>query len=299
MNRGALLALAVLALAPGCRRRATDRTRDAASAVDAAPPWIAPVAVLDNVEIKLAGAADGAVVSRELGRQLARCLIESGDDVVALDRQVEPSRRAVHARLEVELSAEATADRAGAPHIVVAFAARLPWLDDDTLPIPNVQLVGESSILDGRADVAVLAVTEQLRGEVCRVLAAELDRLSADDLRPGLADADPDTVAWTLAVVAARRPPAILDAVIALLDRPPPVGDAAITALVALRDPRAVTALTDRIDLADRTRLTTLIEATIAIGGADAEDFLRVLTAHSDPTIARHARDGLTRLTRL
>ena len=300
----AAAALAVLgALAPGCRGRRAAAARDAgptAAAADAAAasaPWVAPMAVLDDVAIELSGAADGAIVSRELGRQLARCLIERGDDVVALDRQADPARRVRHTRLLVGLGAEprATSDT---PTIMVAFAAKLVWTDDDELPAPSVNLFGEASILDGKTGAAVFAVTDQLREEACRLLALQLESLGADDLTAVLADADPEVVAWGLQVIAARKPPGVLDAVIPLLDRPAPVGEAAITALVALGDRRAVTALTDRIDLGDRTRLTTIIEATVALGGADAEDFLRVLTAHADPEVARHAREGLARLAR-
>jgi hypothetical protein len=298
MRRAALAAVG-LALAAGCKRKvAVEPPRDAAPLEDAAVdaddgPWRAPMAVLDDVQIALTGAADGALESHELGRQLARCLIEHGDDVVALDRQADPTRLARHARLVLGIGAEPTAS---GDRIVVAFAAKLVWTDDDALPVPVANLVGDATIVGGHTATAVLAITDQLREESCRLLAARLDLLGAGDLGPGLAAADPETVAWALAVVAARRPPEVLDAVVALLDRPPPVGDAAITALVALHDPRAVTALTDRIDLADRDRLTTVIEATIAIGGPDAEDFLRVLTAHSDPEIAEHARQGLARL---
>lgn len=295
---GLIAALAAV-VGAGCRRRPPP-ARDAAPVGDAAaaPVWRPPVAVLDDVAITVTGAADGAVESRELGRLLARCLIEHGDDVVALDRQVEPARAPRHVRLAVELGAATTVDPADPPHIVVTFASTLIWTDDDALPRPTANLVGEASIIGGDADAAVLAVTERLRAEVCRVLAARLDRLAAPDLVAGLADPDPEAVAWTLAVIAARRPPGVLDAVIALLDRPPPIGDAVITTLVALRDPRAVTALTDRVDLADRAQLLTIIEATIALGGPDADDFLRVLTAHADPGIAGHAQAGLARLQR-
>lgn len=283
----------VLALA-ACKRKSAEHAPPAdATPIDAAVPWVAPVAVLDNVEIELHGAAEGAVVSREIGRQLARCLIEHGDDVVALDAQADPMRRLVHAHLQVQLDAKTARDGA---EMMVGFAAGLRWLDEDALPMPTANLVGNATIRDHRPDTAVLAVTEELRVAVCDVLAARLDQLSADDVTAELADPDPEAVAWTLEVIAARRPPGVVDAVIALLDRPAPIGDAAITALVALRDPRAVTALTDRVDMSDRDKLTTVIEAVIAIGGSDAEDFLRVLTAHANPEVAAHAREGLTRL---
>lgn len=296
----AALALIGALAAGGCKRKGGGPapSADAATlAPDAAASaaWVAPIAVLDDVQIALTGAAEGALVSRELGRMLARCLIERGDDVVALDRQADPARLVRHARLVLDVGAEPSVDQR---HIVVAFAARLTWLDDDALPPPQANLVGEATILNGKTATAVLAVADQLRDEVCRVLAARLDLLGAGDVRPGLADPDPEAVAWALLVIAARKPPGLVDAIVPLVDQPPPVGDAAITALVALGDPRAVKALTDGVDLADRERLTTVIEACIAIGGPDAEDFLRVLTSHADPDIAAHSARGLARLRR-
>ena len=295
MTRLALAALLAAALA-GCKRKAPAVVPPAEaglSPADAGGPWIAPIAVLDNVEIQLTGAAEGALVSRELGRQLARCLIEHGDDVVALDDQADPARRARHAKLQLEVAAEPSAD---GTQIGVGLGAQLVWLDDDALPVPSASLVGEASIIGGRVDTAVLAVTEQLRAEVCRVLVARLDVLTTSDVAAGLADPDPDAVVWTLSVIAARRPAGVVDAVVGLLDRGPPISNAAITALVALHDPRAVTALTDRIELSDRDQVTTVIEACVAIGGPDAEDFLRVITAHADPEVAQHATEGLRRL---
>lgn len=67
---------------------------------------------------------------------------------------------------------------------------------------------------------------------------------------------------------------------------------------MALADPTAVPALTDLTDLADRTALTTIVEAVIAIGGDDARDYLGVMSSHRDPTIAQHAKEGLARLER-
>ncbi|MBK9031805.1 MAG: hypothetical protein IPL61_10850 [Myxococcales bacterium] len=293
MIRGAL-ALALVA-AVGCRK-ATPSKKDAApTAAPDAAPWITPTVVLDRIEVALGSIGDDVISSRELGRQLARCLIEAGDDVVALDRQVPVGRRGLGAAIAVTFDAAPRPDRAA---VVVTVAVTLTWRDGDDLPAPRVEVAAEAPVVGARADVAIVAAVERLRGLACTQLAAEVDLLAAADVTAGLAVDDPELQAYALAVIAARRPAGVAAAVVPLLDRPAPIGDAALTTLVALGDPSTVAALTERVDLADATRLTTTIEAAIAIGGPDAEAFLQVLTAHADPDIARHARDGLARMAR-
>lgn len=293
--RAALAALAALG-ATACKRGAPAR-HDAAPVPppDAAAPWVAPGVVIDRVEVTLGSIPDTTLVSRELGRQLARCLIEAGDDVFALDRQVPPARRPLGAALALAFDAAPTP---GGDALVVQVTAAMRWRDDLDLPAPRVELAAQGPILDGRRDVATIAVVDTLQQAVCRQLAAQIDLLVADDVASGLTSDDEATVAWTLAVIAARRPPGVAAGVVPLVDRPPPIGDAALAALVALADPAVVPALTARVDLADRERLTATVEAVIAIGGPDAEAFLQVLASHRDPAIAAHARDGLDRLRR-
>jgi hypothetical protein len=271
-------------------RRASHRADDAAPASADAAPWVTPTLVLGRVEVTIDGAADGVIIGREVGRQFARCLIEHGDDVVALDRQVADGRRAVAANLTITLDATTTSDGTG---VDVTVAAAIGWNDEVALPRPLVQLAGTATLIDRNRDAAVVAVSDRLLPAACDRLVAQIDLVATDDLHVGLASADPDLVRWTLALVAARRPPAIGAAVATLLAQPPPVRDAAISALVALRDPTTVAALTDRVDLTDRDQVVTTIAAVVAIGGGDAIDFLRVLTAHADPAIARQAEDGL------
>ena len=129
---------------------------------------------------------------------------------------------------------------------VVTLTAAVTWIEPVALPALRFELAAQGPIVDGRADVATVAVLERLRAEACRGLSAQIELLTADELTPGLAAADPTVVQWTLALIAARRPPGVGAAVAALLDRPPPVGDAALAALVALGDPATVPALTDR-----------------------------------------------------
>jgi hypothetical protein len=283
--RGVALALAVA----GCKRTAAPSDKDAAPAIDAAP-WVTPTVVIDRVEVSLGAIPEAVVSSRELGRQLARRLVEAGDHVAALDRQVPADRRPLAGAVSLGFDAATTPDGAAQ---VVTVTAEITWAAAVDLPAPRFELAAQGPIRDGRADVATVAVIERLREEACRGLAAQISLLAADDLGPGLAGDDPTLTQWTLALVAARRPAGVTAQVAALLDRPPPLRAAAITALVALGDPAAVPALTARVDLGDPARLGATIDAVTALGGADAEAFLQVLTAHRSPDVVARATAGL------
>src|SRR5690349_15825904 len=99
-------------MAAGCRGSGKAPARDAAPvaavAHDAAlvsPARPAETVVLDEVEVHLRGAAETTLVARELGRELARCLVD-GERVVALPRQVPAGRAPRPARMRVEVGAE-------------------------------------------------------------------------------------------------------------------------------------------------------------------------------------------------
>lgn len=291
--RGWTTLAALAALTPACKKAAPARDDAAPAPIVDAAPWITPTLVIDRVEVSLGTIPDAVVSSRELGRQLARCLIEAGDDVAALARQVPAGRRPLPGAIALRFDAATTPDGASR---VVTLTAGVTWQEPVPLPAPRFELAAQGPILDGRVDVATVAVIERLREEACRGLVAQIALLAADDLAPGLAAADPTLVQWTLALIAARRPVGLGAAVAGLLDRPAPIGDAALAALVALGDPATVAALTAQVDLSDAGRLSATLDAVIAIGGPDAEAFLQVLTAHRSPDVAARATAGLAEL---
>lgn len=293
--RGWTTLAALAALTSACKKAPPARDDATPAAIVDAAPWVTPTLVIDRVEVSLGTIPDAVVSSRELGRQLARCLIEAGDDVAALATQVPAGRRPLPAAIALRFDAATTPDGASR---VVTLTAAVTWQPPAPLPAPRFELAAQGPILDGRADVATVAVIERLREEACRGLAAQIELLAAADLAPGLAAADPTLVQWTLALIAARRPAGLGAAVAALLDRPAPIGDAALATLVALGDPATVSALTARVDLGDAARLSATLDAVIAIGGPDAEAFLQVLTAHRSPDVAARATAGLAELRR-
>ncbi len=270
----------------------TTVTEPAPAAVDPAP--VLETVVLDEVEVRLRGAAETALLGRELGRDLARCLVDGGR-LVPLPSQVPPGRSPRPARLRVEVAADCPAPCA---KIAVVMDAQLTWASGDA-PAPAAIVIGDATPIGGIVETAVVAVTLRLQEAVCADLGARITLWSTEDLRPALTGADPALALWALQLVASRPPaPGLSDAVVPWLEREPSLRAAAITALAALRDPRAVPALTAIADVADRTALATVVEAVTTIGGADARDFLEVLASHRDPAVADHARAGLERLAR-
>jgi hypothetical protein len=248
--------------------------------------------VLEEVEVRLHGAAEGALVSRELARELGRCLMD-GETIVALAQQVPPGREPRAARMQLEVAAQPPSR--GEHKVTVVMDAQLVWVRGSD-PAPSATVTGDATPT-GAVDTAVLAVVDRLRDGVCADLSTRIRVWAADDLVPYLRGDDLAAAHWALVLVAERGPtPGVADAVIPHLRGELPLRDAAITALVALRDPAAVPALTELTDLADKAALTTIVEAVIAIGGDDARDYLSVMSSHRDPTIAQHARDGLARL---
>jgi HEAT repeat protein len=77
------------------------------------------------------------------------------------------------------------------------------------------------------------------------------------------------------------------------------VRDAALGALIALRDRRAVAALTKSRSLRDRHEMRKILEAISILGGQEARDYLSfVAESHDDEEIRRLAAEARERLGR-
>lgn len=87
---------------------------------------------------------------------------------------------------------------------------------------------------------------------------------------------------------------------LALLDDPDEATrDAALGALIALRDPRAVAKLTRDRSLRDRHEMLKILDAISLIGGQEAAQYLAfVAESHDDPEIRQAAREARDRLQR-
>jgi len=98
-------------------------------------------------------------------------------------------------------------------------------------------------------------------------------------------------------VAAARRLGAEVPTLIALLsDDEETIRDAALGALVELRDPRAVPALTKTRSMQDSREMRKIIDALGVLGGQEAVDYLSfVAEAHEDEEIRNMAKAALLR----
>ena len=305
MKTPVVAGLVLLALAGCGRKQATDagRVRDAALDAPAAGPR-PTVAVLDSVQVELHGRVERVLDPRALGRSLARCLIEGGAPVEALAEQAPPDRVVRHLALTLAITVhEPTAEHAS---LGVSLDAAGRWRDDVLAAAPTVSLTGAATPRTDAlpaadaADAAAAAVVLELEPRLCVELAARIQSWADDDLGPTLAAIDPAQVRWGLQLAAERPAPAdelarvtLINAIAPHLGGDAPVRDAAIAALAASRDPRAVAALTAITDVGDETTLVRIIDAVARLGGDDARDYLQVMVSHRDRAVARAARAGL------
>jgi HEAT repeat protein len=164
----------------------------------------------------------------------------------------------------------------------------------------------EQALAPDERNLVGLAATgaERAVDEAAAGLAADqaLRSASDDDLvaRVSAGGGDPAQLSWLFVLCGERHLSAAIDPIarqLAAADAD--VRAAALTALVAIGDPRAVAALVHDVDFQDYDRLRTLIEAVTALGGEDAVDFLEfVASGHPDADIKRRASEGLERLRR-
>jgi hypothetical protein len=304
--------IAFLVAAAGCGKRsatgaasgaASGPVIDAAPAVvivaDAAPPPTGPI-VVDRVSVRSDAAALDA---NALAAALRDAMLASGAFVGA-DHTGAP------AKVEVTVAATVRpgdATRHDPPVAVVAAQIDVRWLSGVASidePAPHAHLAIERALAGAAAahpDDALRALAADVMAAAGRDLAArEHERaLPIASLGPLLESADEQQVTWALDLAGARRARALVKQITPLVKRPPPVREAAIAALVAIGDPSAVSAIAGAADFDDREQLTTAIEAAIALGGPDADDFLQMIaTGHHDADLASRAREGLERIAR-
>jgi HEAT repeats len=103
-----------------------------------------------------------------------------------------------------------------------------------------------------------------------------------------------------LRLIGTRHVASAADAVLPFLDDPDePTRDAALGALIALGDRRAVTSLTRSRSLRDRREMRKIIEALGQLGGEEADQYLSfVASTHDDEEIRDSAAAARARLAR-
>ncbi|SRR6266540_1200728 len=291
---GLLLAASVVAAGVACRRR------------ELAPPPPPPKPALASVEVDDVSAPSSAVSDpldvdaaetsvRE--RLVATGLFASG----AADGGVRPSARArvivgvepvevgskgeLQARVRLRIDSRPS-DAPGAinldlegrgvePYVAAPGGKRRPSRARLALRVANDLVDGFAArrrLHDGppsAVHAALVADAGELREEAIRAVGARQLRDEAPALLKLLSD--PDEV----------------------------IRDAALGALIELRDRRAVTELTRSRSLRDRREMRKIIEAIAMLGGQEAEDYLSFVAAtHDDDEIRGAAAAARSRLSR-
>lgn len=242
-------------------------------------------------------AVDDNLLARELGMMLAE-----SEPFAATPDDVPAGRRAAQARVVATVNYDLAEGAGGARAVVVAVELTLDWQSGERLT-PSENVLVERPVGAGdKREAVVPEVIEAALLQAGKGLIEKEALRQADDaaVLAALDHTDLDRVAWALDLVGDRRLSAGFDRAIALLDSgDEAVRTAAMRALVALRDPRAVEPLARRADFKDPARLRTIIEVVSAIGGDEAAEFLElVATGHSDPDLRQRAAEGLARLKR-
>ena len=309
----AIIACAAIALAsPACKKKKTERPPGPeAGPTDAiqAITWS-----IDDVAVELArsepedgsyrpplaGDIDSTGLARRIGKALrATDHFTSGDGEAASGRRLE--RAQFRARITYGVIAEGST---GGPSLFVTVEGQLSPEDPAYLSLRD-NVATERPLPEGEKpealDTALMvqihrAVDEMVGGVIAK---EALRGARAGALREALSGS-PDRVKWALELIGRRRLTQLAGPVRELLtSTDSAVADAAISTSVALGDSDAIKVLTEGIDFQDHERMRVVIEASAALGGNEAQQFLEfVATGHEDADVKAHAADALERLRR-
>lgn len=315
MTKLAALLLFSVAAAPGCKRGGAGRPKDGGPEV-AAPAEAAvradagfagkralETAVIGDISIRRIDpdSHKSDLKDEDLAGAIGSVL--HGSKAFAADvGEVPAGRTGVPAKVAVNITWD-LADTPKGRSIVCAVEAAIEWQRGERLtPRENVlterPLAGDPK----RAPAMVAQMIEQSVVEAARGLVAKEELRQGDDaaVLAELDALDPDAVLWALELVADRKLGAAFERALSLLKaKDAGVRAAALRALVALKDPRAVEPLAKMANFSNPEELKMVVEAVSAIGGDDAAEFLEyVATGHSDADLRSRAREGLERIGR-
>lgn len=306
-----LMVLAVFACSPKKTSKTSGRDDAAPSSVRAVQEMQPELMVLRQVFVEESSEQGSLLLPAEdMAKQLGATLVTSGF-LAARDGDVPETHTARRVEAFLTLSydwAPSAEPEAGA--LVLAAEARLEFVDGRSDLAPQVAILMEASVprlvkeaasaqaaqeaLSGLAESATANLAESLvaRERLRRAPHAEL--LSA--LSVGLKE--PSMRIWGLQLAADRGlQEAVPAAIASLATEDEALRAAAISALVALRDPSGVAALVKDVDFNSYEELAVTMEAISAIGGDDAIEFLEfVASGHSDDELRSRAKESLKRL---
>jgi hypothetical protein len=291
------IGVAVAAIgAPACRKREAPAPVVAADA-DAGTATVPAIVVLDEVRVTRVEPRRAAALDEAALAARARAALIAGA-IVAPDA-APPGARRIRATLALSDDVHPAGDGV---QVVVAVEAALAWVDRPAGELPGDRVIAQRTVAAGEAEAAAVALADETVGAVGAELAARRALQIGDDagLLAALDGEEPERLRFALGLVGERRlRPAAPRLLVLLRHDDAAVAGAALGALVALGDPRQVSAIVDGVDFADHDRLRTLLEAVTALGGPDAVEFLEfVASGHPDAELRERASEGIRRIER-
>ncbi len=209
---------------------------------------------------------------------------------------------------QVSLEAEVfSALRSGTPVLGAKVHLRITVRPSAT-PVrftEDAEAIGQAPLATGEVDDARGAfqrLTERTAADLLRTYVAR-QRLwdgGSREIAAALRSADRDLKIEALRVIGVRKVRAKVPAVLLLLsDDDEDVRDAALGALVALRERSAVKALALSRQMRDAREMRKILDAIATLGGREARDYLSfVAETHDDAEIRTMAKEALDRLER-
>ena len=209
-------------------------------------------------------------------------------------------------RVEVQIAidaAEVEARGLARAHVALRFATRPqdgPGALDERLEGTGEQQYAVRARMDKSALFA--ALVERVAGDLLDGFATRrrLERGSAAALHAAMVADGGELRLEAIRLIRERRLTSEAPTLLTLLDDPDePIRDAALGALIALGDRRAVTALTRSRSLRDRHEMSKIIQAISILGGDEADDYLSfIASSHDDEEIRAEAKAARERMQR-
>jgi hypothetical protein len=288
--RGALLALVTL----GCKR--------ATPAAPSAPP-LTTLGAITVHDLTPREDAPAHLDAAALGAALRARLLATGQFEREVPDAGDAARAITRVELQLGLDGAEVADKGLArTHVLVRLATRpsdVPGAIADEL-----EGQGEQTYATPHADKSAIfaALVARVTGDLLDAFTTRrrLRQGSAEALHAAMLADGGDLRLEAIALVGERHLTAEAPALLGLLDDPDePTRDAALGALIALGDRRAVTALTRSRSLRDRREMGKIIEAISILGGEEADDYLGfIASSHDDEEIRAEAKSARERLHR-
>ncbi|HEX3697446.1 MAG TPA: HEAT repeat domain-containing protein [Polyangia bacterium] len=278
------------------------------------PPFLGMVSVHD---LSPAGSVAVTLDTDALEESLRRRLLKSGVVVAPATTDGSAGDDPAAAPPTVRLRGEVALDGAEVPGKALARVAVRMQLDTRPSDAPGAideQLEGEGEKTYVVSKGASAAASRALQQQVFATLAERVavDLLDGALARLKLRSASPESIHIALTAdggdlreeairLAGQRQlhqevPRLLDL---LTNDDEATRDAALGALIALKEPRAVSVLTKSRSLRDRREMRKIIEALSLLGGEEALDYLSFVAAtHDDDEIRGQAAQAHERLLR-